>query len=260
LYYSIIAILTWVSWTATLLALTSEKPTLTFEVSIKQDSELPRTLTQAFRRIFHEEGFEFKTVNLPARRGLQELKTGRVDGSMGRIGNLATLLPTDTLIRIDTPVAVVHFSRWCRSGIKKLRPPYRVGTRLGTLALNMLSKHVDLKNVTLEEVGNQRGIVQMLKTGRLDCILSSDVLLEAEGIKSDDMQSFERFDFVTFEVYPWILRRYEHLKFIIESKLRSYPFPSSFQKKYLEQKPACNGKLYLLCPDGIIFKYTVDLG
>ena len=259
MYFLHIVVLTWVLQPIDLEAKTSNPIPFTLEVSIKQESELPQILTHAFSGILEQEGFELRTVNLPAKRGLQELKTGRVDGTMGRIGDLATLLQTEALIRLDTPVAIVDFSRWCRKGFANVKPPLKVGTRLGTLALNLLSKHIDHTSVALEEIGNQRGIVQMLKSGRLDCILSADVLLEAEGIKPDDMGTFERFDFVTFEVYPWILRRHAHLKAVLESKLKSYQFPPTFRKKYLELKPACEGKLRLLCPDGVIFKYKVDL-
>lgn len=247
------------SWPFALYASTSDPKTLVFEIALKPESELHKILTTAFRDIFQKQGYELRTTSLPPKRGLQELKAGRVDGSIGRIGNLAKLLGTGHLIRLDTPVAIFPISRWCRKDLNKTAPSITLGTRLGTLVLMMLKDHMDLPRIRLQEIGEQKGIVQMIKSARLDCLLSSELLLEADGITSADLQDFDRFDLVTFEVYPWLQKHHETLKPILDSQLKSYPFSEDFRKKYLQPKPACEGKLNVLCPDGLIFKSKVDL-
>jgi hypothetical protein len=247
------------SWPVALRAATPNSKSMVFEIALKPESELHKTLTNAFRELLQKQGYEFQITSLPPKRGLQELKSGRVDGSIGRIGNLAKLLQSDQLIRLDTPVAVFPISRWCRKDLDKSAPSLSLATRLGTLVLMMLREHMDLKRVRLQEIGEQKGIVQMMKSARLDCLLSSEHLLEADGITLADLKEFDRFDLVTFEVYPWIQKRHEQLKPILDSQLKSYPFSEDFRKKYLQQKPACDGKLNILCPDGLIFKSKVDL-
>jgi hypothetical protein len=232
---------------------------MVFEIALKPQSELHKTLTTAFRELLQKQGYEFRTSSLPPKRGLQELKSGRVDGSIGRIGNLAKLLQSDQLIRLDTPVAVFPISRWCRKDLDKSASSVILATRLGTVVLMMLKEHMDIKRVRLQEIGEQKGIVQMMKSARLDCLLSSELLLEADGIISEELQDFDRFDLVTFEVYPWLQKRHETLKPIMDSQLKSYPFTDDFRKKYLQRKPACDGKLNVLCSDGLIFKSKVDL-
>lgn len=75
-----------------------------------------------------------------------------------------------------------------------------------------------------------------------------------------DLDGLDRFDLVSFEVYPWILKRHLPLKKPLESGLRAYPFSETFRKKFQNQKPACEGKLNVLCPDGLIIPRKVDLG
>jgi hypothetical protein len=247
------------SWPFTLHAATPNPKTMVFEIALKPESELHKTLTTAFRELLQKQGYEFQTTSLPPKRGLQELKSGRVDGSIGRIGNLAKLLQSDQLIRLDIPVAVFTISRWCRRDLVKTAPSISVATRLGTLVLMMLKEHMDQDRVRLQEIGEQKGIVQMIKSARLDCLLSSETLLEADGIPFAELKEFDRFDLVTFEVYPWLQKRHEALKPILDSQLKSYSFPDDFRKKYLQRKPACDGKLNALCPDGLIIKSKADL-
>jgi hypothetical protein len=246
------------SWPFILQASTPKPQTMVFEIALKPESELHQTLTTAFRNIFKTQGYEFRTSSLPPKRGMQELKSGRVDGTIGRIGNLTRLLHSDQLIRLDTPVAIFEVSRWCRKDLDKATPSLTLATRLGTLVIMMLKEHMDLDRVRLQEISEQKGIVQMIKSARLDCLLSSEQLLEADGIPLADLKDFDRFDLVTFEVYPWIQKRHAQLKPMLDSELKSYPFTDDFRRKYLQQKPACEGKLNVLCPDGLIFKSKVD--
>lgn len=238
----------------------SKTPTLRFEIAVPPGSELHATLSGSLKDILQKEGYNLQITSLPPKRGLQELKAGRMDGSVGRIGNLASLLGNKDLIRVDAPVAVFQVSRWCRKDLEKSSPTITLGTRLGTLVLMILKEHMTLSRIKLEEIGNQKGIVQMLKTERLDCLLSSDLLLEADGVSAQDLNGLDRFDLVSFAVYPWILKRHLPLKELLESGLKAYPYSESFRKKFQDQKPACEGKVNLLCPDGVIIQKKVDLG
>jgi len=255
----ILIILAVLSWPFHLDASTPNTKTLVFEFPLKPESELYKVLTTAFRDILQKQGYELRMISLPLKRGLQGLKSGQVDGSIGRMGNLSKFLHTDQLIRLDTPVAFSSISRWCRKDLEKTTSSLNLGSRLGTLALNLLKDHIDLKRVQLQEIAEEKSIVQMLKSGRLDCVLSSDLLLGAEGITEVDLKYSERFDLLAIQVYPWIHQRHEKLKSILESGLKSYPFPEDFRKKFLQPKHMCDGKFNVLCPDGVIFKSKVDL-
>lgn len=235
------------------------KKTLQFETSLNQSSELHQVLRQAYQSIFHDLGYEFTSTSFPPKRGLLELKAGRVDGSLGRVGNVSRFMESRDLIRVDVPVAEISISRWCRKDLTPGTKSIKLGVRLGSLVLAKIKPHVDSSNILIEEMGNEQSIVLMLLSSRIDCLLFSEILLESDGIDMQDLKGFQRFDLVVFELYPWILKRHEHLKRKLESGLRNYAFPDRFRRKFFNRKAACEGKINMLCPDGLIIKLKADL-
>lgn len=236
----------------------SPKTPLQFETLLNPNSELHQYLRQAYRSIFHSLGYEFTSISLPPKRGLVELKEGRVDGSLGRVGNVSRFIDHPNLIRVDVPVAEISISRWCRNDLKPGQRPIKLGVRLGSLALAKIKPHVDSR-IVIEEMGTEQSIVHMLQSSRIDCLISSELLLESDGVNMQLLKGFQRFDLVVFELYPWILKRHGHLKDKLESGLRSYTFPEGFRRKFFDRRAACDGKLNLLCPDGLLIKSKADL-
>ncbi len=237
----------------------SKRPTLTFEVAVPADFELHKGLSAAFKEILDRQGYDFRSMSLPSKRGLQDLKAGRVDGSLARMKNLSQILEAKDVIRVDVPIAIIQITRWCRKDLERSKRPFRVGTRLGNLVLLVLKQQMDPSNVMIDEIANQKGVAQMIKSGRLDCLLSSDPLLQADGVVLKQLDGLDRFDLISIELYPWIAKRHLALKEHLESGLKAYQFSATFRKAFLDQRPACEGKLNVLCPDGVLFLKKVEL-
>lgn len=242
-------------WAATV---SSTRPVLHFEIAMKPDSEMGKELTKAMTQVLDGLGFDSYYTQYPAKRGLLELKAGRIDGTLARVGDLADLLETGNLKRVDYPVAVFNYSRWCRKGVKGSQPRIRVASRLGSMAMSLMEPHLSVPPVELQEMKDQSSGLKMLQSKRLDCIITTEVTLEAEHVTPKDLAAFDRADLTTFQLFPWILNKHEDLGPAISAGLRNYPFPSSFQRKYQSAQRVCDGKLNLLCPDGILFHKQVN--
>ena len=234
-----------------------ERPELHFEISIKPESEVGTHLIKAMTQVLDRLGYDFRYTEYPAKRGLIELKEGRIDGSMGRIGNLAELLQNSRVKRIDHPAAVFDFSRWCLKETRPDQPRIRTGTRLGALAMMMLEPEMSIPPVELQEIKDHRSGLKMLKSKRLDCIITAEKGFETEGISADDLKEFVRADLITFQVFPWILDRHESLRQAIADGLKNYPFTADFRRKYQSANRVCENSLNRLCPDGLLFRKKV---
>lgn len=232
------------------------RPQLNFEISVNPDSELGKTLVAAMTASVAKLGYDFQYTYYPPQRGLQQLKVGRIDGSMGRIGDLTSFLDTQKLERINVPIVVFTFSRWCRKDVSASQTKIHTGSRLGTMAMKMLTPQL-AREVELQELNDLKAGLMMLKFNRLDCFLSVEDALEAEGITADDLKEFARFDLVSFQVFPWLSSQHQALKPAIEAGLNGYAFPEWFRKKHQNPRGACENSLNVLCPDGILFRKKV---
>ncbi|MDQ3230267.1 MAG: transporter substrate-binding domain-containing protein [Pseudobdellovibrionaceae bacterium] len=251
-----------ISWLLSQLCLAADTsknlPGLNFEISVNPDTEMGRVVTGALTKVVQDLGYGLQITSYPPKRGLMELKAGRVDGSVGRAGNFNTVLGSKDFVRIDFPIVVFRISRWCRVDRDKSKPKIHVGLGLGYLLMKLLMDHMDSGRVEIQTLTDQKAGIQMLKAGRLDCVLSNDLIMETQGLSSNDLKDFERFDLMTIEAFPWIAKRHEHLKAGIEAGLKAYPFPEAFRKKFQDLSPACEGTLSVLCPDGAIFTKRLD--
>jgi ABC-type amino acid transport substrate-binding protein len=217
-----------------------------------------KELIKAMTQVLSDLGYDSSYTQYPAKRGLLELKAGRIDGTLARVGDLNELMNTTNLKRVDYPVAVFNYSRWCRKGVKASQPRIRVASRLGSMAMSLMEPHLSVPPVELQEMKDQSSGVKMLKNKRLDCMLTTEMTLEAEQVTPKDLGEFDRADLTTFQLFPWLLDKHENLGQALAGGLRKYPFPPAFQRKFQSAQRVCEGKLNTLCPDGILFHKSVS--
>jgi len=234
------------------------RPNLHFESVVRAESEMGKGLATTLQKVVNNIGYELIISDFPARRGMEELRNGRVDGSLGRIGNLTQLLNTQEIIRLDVPLMSLKVSRWCVPGADKLQRTLKVGFRLGAVVMIMVSEAINKDHIDLVEIRSQMSSVKMLSTSRIDCLLSNDLVLATEGVKPDDLKPFHRFDFMTVQVFSWISARHARLKPVLEQELKTYDFPPEYRQKFLTDKPVCENAYDVLCPDGFLFLKRVD--
>ncbi len=228
---------------------------MVFEISVKKDSPAVKTLLDALSIVLGKKAIEAEYINYPARRGLEELRGGRIDGSVGRVGNLNHLIGIDSLVRIDVPIVVMPWSLWCgptEAAMKQLKRP-RLGFPNGNLAAMMLVDLVDDPSIVLNGIGSLQSLVTMLNKKRLDCIIGPEKLFKVDGVSSEDLQQLNRHDLVNLAAYPWITSKHIGLKAHLETELRNFPFPESWKAEYQNPESQCKNPLDALCPDGRIF-------
>ena len=244
------------------LLLASDLPSpksLTFEIAIRPESEMNHVIVDAFKGSLKKQSTEFIASYYPIRRGIQELKTGRVDGSIGRIGDLNKFLGVDGYLQINFPILELTSSIWCTPNARTKTKHLRFANRLGSILSILINRQLDPERVQVTQLDNYQNIIQMMKTDRLDCFMANEHLMETEGISLKSLAEFDRQDLITNRIYPWIASKFAYLKPVIESNLRAYPFPSEFRHKFQNKRAACDGEFEVLCPDGIIFKKRIDL-
>jgi hypothetical protein len=204
-------------------------------------------------------GYRLRVTYFPSRRGLEELRLQRIDGTVGRIGNLPKMLDAPHLVQIQVPVLHLNVTRWCRKNIQPNPKTILVGSRLGSVIAMTLVPFMAPGLVELVEIRDQKSSVQMMLKGRLDCLISNDNVLATEGVKKEELEPFDRFDIVTVEVMPWIDRRHEHLKPKIEKAMRAHVYPQEFEEQFRNLKPVCHNQFNRVCPDGLLFTKGIRL-
>jgi hypothetical protein len=231
---------------------------IAMETPVNPESPMGKGMADALHAALAPLGYKLTVKFFPSRRGLEELKVGRVDGTVGRIGNIPKILGASHLVRIDFPIVSLHLSRWCRKGLEHDKARIIVGSRLGSLVAMMISPHLDPERINLTEIRDQKASVDMLRKNRLDCLISNDLVLATDGITQEDLRDFERFDLMTVQVFPWISNTHESLKPGIEKGLRLFAFSREFRQTFQELKPACENQFSVLCPDGLLIRKSVD--
>lgn len=234
-------------------------PSLTMEAPVNPESFMGKNMQAALSDVLSNMGYRLNVVFYPSRRGLEELKHGRVDGTLGRIGNVSEMLQASHLIKINFPILSLHVTRWCRKDLDRNKPILAVGSRLGSLVAMMITPHFAPGRIQLNEIRDQKASVSMLHKDRLDCLLSNDSVLGTDGITAADLKNFDRFDLMTVQAFPWISRKHQALKAGLEAGLRAYAFPKIFHNTLQALEPACENQFNRLCPDGLLFLSKVDL-
>jgi hypothetical protein len=234
---------------------------LRFEIAIKKDSEFGRGIESAFSAVLSKAGYTVSLEDFPTRRGLEELKNGRVDGSIGRLGPIATMYQIDSVVRIDVPSLIMTMSIWCeksKEDLLKVKSP-RLATFHGSVIATRLVQAMDEKSAEIIDIPNYHTMLTMMNKGRLDCFLGSYSFMTNQGVKAGDVEHLYRHDLVTSRGYPWINRKYAFLKTFLEKELRAYTFPADWSKKFLNNQTACRKRFDYVCPDGRFFKKEFGL-
>lgn len=241
-----------------LLAESAASKPIRLEISVPLDSELAKELTTAFTHIFAKKDLQLVPSDFPTKRGLEEMKSGRIDGTMGRFGNLASGPQIKSMIRIEYPTVLLTFSMWCNRKVRSTQQPIVLGLRLGSTVMAMLDSALDRNRVRSVELNSYASAVQMLRSGRLDCILGNDNLMVSSGMDARELDEFTRKDLITAAGYAWISSSYGHLKGFLEKELKAYHFSEGWRKKFRTDKSVCKDSYDVLCPDGVVFTRSVD--
>lgn len=231
---------------------------ITMETPVNPASFMGKGMTDAMAAALAPLGYRLAVKFFPSRRGLEELKSGRVDGTVGRIGNVPRILGASHVVRIDFPILSLHLSRWCRRGLEPTKAKVIVGSRLGSLIAMMIAPHLDSERISLVDIGDQKASIEMMHKKRLDCLLSNEQVLATDNIPMQDLREFDRFDLMTVRVYPWIADKYQSLKPYLEKELRLFHFDKKFRQTFQDLKPACRNQFDLLCPDGLLIQKLID--
>jgi hypothetical protein len=205
--------------------------------------------------VFREFGFRLSADHYPARRGLEELKNKRVDGTLGRVNDLVRAHGLKDYVRIDVPLLYTTLALWCNKdvkGMKSLEQPRLVYLRNSTLA-QRLATQIEDSSVQLSAVSSYHNMLVMIQRDRVDCILATDVQLDSEGLHPAEYSANHRYNLVTLPVYSWISRKHEILKPKLEQELQKLVASPDWKKLHLERKTNCAGPPDDLCPDGRIF-------
>jgi ABC-type amino acid transport substrate-binding protein len=226
-----------------------------FDMVFRKDTDPGQRLVQTFSRAFSQFGFRFSAEHYPARRGIEELKYKRVDGTLGRVDDLASVHGLKDYVRLEVPLLYTTLALWCNKDVrtmKSLMHPRVVYLRNSTLA-HRLAKRIEDRSVQLSSVSSYHNMLVMLQRDRVDCILATDVQLDTERLRPEGFSASYRYNLVTLPVYSWISRKYENWKSSLENDLRQLVSTREWKKLYLEHKTSCTASFHDLCPDGRIF-------
>ncbi len=258
-------LLTSVCWCATEITLAetavSSRDVVHFDMVFRKNSDLGLRLTQAFASVLRQFGRRFTTEQFPARRGIEELKNRRVDGTLGRVDDLAGVHGLTDYVRLDVPVLYTTLSLWCTKDVKAMKnlaAPRVAYLRSSVLASRLISLIED-SSVQLSAVNSYHNVLVMMQRDRVDCLLASDIHLDTEHLTPDDLASAHRYDLVTLPAYSWISRKYEDWKVPLEKELKQLVGRRDWRELYLEDRARCTVSYEYLCPDGRIFARQVKI-
>lgn len=234
---------------------------LHFDMVYRKDSDLGTRLIRFYEQAFRKYGYVFVAEQFPARRGLEELKNNRVDGTAGRVGNLVTIFGVPHYFRLDVPVVYTTMSLWCNKDAQKLksiknpRIAYLHGSTYATQVVN----RIEDKTVIISTVAGYRNMVVMMRNDRIDCLVASLSNMDTENVGPNDLKGFWRHNLVTMPSYPWLARRFLKWKEPLEKELQQLTSDREWKKLYLEDRARCTESFDVLCPDGRIFSRQLTI-
>lgn len=232
-----------------------------FETLYRKDSALGIRLVKSFERAFSQVGYQFVVEHFPARRGTEELKHKRVDGTVGRVDNLVTLYGITDYIRIDVPLIYTTMSLWCNKdakGMKNLKNPRVAYTHSSTFATR-IAKRIEDKSVLVSAVNSYRNMLVMMRRDRLDCLIATTTNMDTEQIGPEHLQGVFRHDLVTLPAYAWIAKKFQSWIPIVKKELQQLVADKDWKKLYMEERARCGESFENLCPDGRIFARQVKV-
>ncbi|HYX33238.1 MAG TPA: hypothetical protein VE954_09000 [Oligoflexus sp.] len=232
-----------------------------FDMVYRKDSDLGVKLIKTFTEVFHQGGYVVKVDQMPLVRGLRELKNGRVDGTISRIGDIASLHGINGYIRLDVPLLYHTLSLYCikdSTAMQNLKNP-RVAYLQSSPIATRLAKMIADKSVQVSAVHSYRNMLVMMHRDRMDCMMSSDLHMDTERLGPKELQGVFRHDLLTLPGYSWIAKKHEAWKPFLEKELRQLVADKEWKKIYLDEKPRCGDTIEYLCPDGRIFVRQVKI-
>jgi hypothetical protein len=230
-----------------------------FDIAFRKDSAVSLRLIKTFEDVFRPLGKQVVVEYFPWRRGLEELKNQRLDGSIGRVDDLVTEPGVQDYVRLDVPLLHATLALWCNKDadrMKTLKEP-RIAYLENSMLASRVVRRIEDKSVHLSPVRSYRNMLVMMKRDRMDCVLAIDPRLEAEAVHVDSLRDFSRHNLVTMPAYVWLARKHEGVKERLEKKLRKLVAEKEWKKSYFEETARCPGGFEQLCPDGRIFTRQV---
>lgn len=234
------------------------------ESTLKADSPVGREAIAIVTSILTRHKIPHLVESLPMQRGIEEIKRGRVDGSLARVKQFAKIYGISQYERVNFPLITLTLSLVCRPEISQtvpyeILPELKLGYLLGsTLALQTISL-IDNPRVKKEHFNSYLSGMSMLKKRRLDCLIGSDTVMEEAGVNLNEFQNFRVHRLLTYSLYPWVSKNFSEVKAVLDSELPKYPFDPDWSKKFRSIKADCSDQNNVLCPDGIIFTKSKNL-
>jgi len=226
-----------------------------FDMVYRKDSDLGLKLIRTFAHAFSQAGYRFDVEQFPSRRGIEELKNRRVDGTVARVGDLAIMHGIRDYIRLDVPLHYTTLSLWCNKEaqtMKNLAHP-RVAFQRSSPMSTLVAELIEDRSVQVTTVSSYRNMLVMMQRDRLDCLLASDAQLDTEHIGRQELKGVFRHNLITLPTYSWIAIKHKHWKPILEKELRQLVEDKLWKKLYFEVKASCSFAFQKLCPDGRVF-------
>ncbi|WP_141732668.1 hypothetical protein [Oligoflexus tunisiensis] len=226
-----------------------------FDIAFRKDSDAALRLISTFEGVFRPMGMQVVVEYFPWRRGIEELKNKRLDGSIGRVDDLVTLHGVQDYVRLDVPLLYATLALWCNKDarrMKALKQP-RVAYLESSMLASRVVQHIQDKSVQVSPVHSYRNMLVMMQRDRMDCLLASAARLEVESPDLKQFPGIFRHNLVTMPAYVWLAKKHESTKSVLEKELRQLVAEKEWKRNYFEETARCGGQFEQLCPDGRIF-------
>lgn len=229
---------------------------LNFEISAGKNTKIAQGGMTVLSEIFKKHGYTLNFEELPLQRSLFELKSGRLDGSAGRIAETAQLYDLTDYERLNVPITYATLALWCHKDYQKKSQVRRIklGYLRGSVMSMKLAQSTEPKKVDAISLKENKVGAVMLFNGRIDCMLAFVGNFEDDIGPGYDLSKFSRHALVTQAYYTWIKKSLLPLKNELEDDLRNFPFPKEWAEKYRTPQNLCHNQLDAVCPDSVIFK------
>src|SRR6478736_719705 len=77
---------------------------LRFEIVLRKDSAMGQSAIRSMQRVMRKHNFNLSVEEYPSLRGIQEMRRGRVEGTVGRVGDLEKIHGIKGYVRLNAPL------------------------------------------------------------------------------------------------------------------------------------------------------------
>ncbi len=237
---------------------------LHLESAVPINSRLAESIMETLNEALEPLNYRATALHYPSKRGLELLRNRGVDGSLGRSINLKDFRGFDGIIRIEVPVAVLTASLWCRDDPKnivqqqkKLKIAYRGGVPSGEAILAKATPEI-VEKIAIHDTEQS---IRMVEKGRADCCLETEMSAEAYLAGSTDRLNKMpyRFDYMNFEIFPYLQREFQNLIPEIEANLRRITSKPKWIQIFGTSKVSCSSESQFVCADGVVIKKSFSI-